>query len=84
MKARHWERIANITEHVFEVDSDNFLLRNIMEAPILANKDDIEVSGNFLVIHEILSHSLHQGWRTFFGERAKILKIKFSQLMPCH
>ena len=27
---------------------------------------------------------LVQGWRTFFGERAKILKIKFSKLMPCH
>ena len=28
--------------------------------------------------------SLGQGWRTFFGERAKILKMKFSKLMPCH
>ena len=27
---------------------------------------------------------LAQGWRTFFGERAKILKIKFSKLKPCH
>ena len=27
---------------------------------------------------------LGQGWRTFFGERAKILKIMFGKLMPCH
>ena len=43
MKARHWERIETLTEHTFDVDSDNFFLRNIMEAPILPNKDDIEV-----------------------------------------
>ena len=24
-----------------------------------------------------------QGRQTFFGERAKILKVEFSQLMPC-
>ena len=27
---------------------------------------------------------LYQGWQTFFGECAKILKIKFSKLKPCH
>ena len=44
MKDRHWERIANCTAHTFDFDSDNFLLRNIMEAPLLENKEDIEVS----------------------------------------
>ena len=44
MKDRHWERIANVTKHKFDVESDNFLLRNIMEAPLLENKEDIEVS----------------------------------------
>ena len=29
------------------------------------------------------SIGLGQGWRTFFGEHAKIMKIKFSKLMPC-
>jgi len=43
MMSRHWERIAQITSHTFDVDSDNFLLRNLMEAPLLANKEDIEV-----------------------------------------
>ncbi|XP_076801600.1 dynein axonemal heavy chain 8-like [Clavelina lepadiformis] len=42
MQIRHWERITKLTGHVFEVESDNFVLRNIMEAPILPNKDDIE------------------------------------------
>ena len=42
MKDRHWERIANLTGHTFDVQSDNFLLRNIMEAPLLQHKDDIE------------------------------------------
>ena len=42
MKDRHWERIATLTGHTFDVQSDNFQLRNIMEAPLLENKDDIE------------------------------------------
>uniref|UniRef100_A0A8C2TFR5 Dynein axonemal heavy chain 8 n=1 Tax=Coturnix japonica TaxID=93934 RepID=A0A8C2TFR5_COTJA len=42
MKTRHWDRIADVTGHKFDVESDTFCLRNIMEAPILQNKDDIE------------------------------------------
>ncbi|PAA86956.1 hypothetical protein BOX15_Mlig012039g1 [Macrostomum lignano] len=42
MMARHWERLENLTKHKFDVESDNFLLRNLMEAPLLENKDDIE------------------------------------------
>ena len=43
MMTRHWERIATLTGHTFDVESDNFLLRNIMEAPLLQHKEDIEV-----------------------------------------
>lgn len=43
MKLRHWERIADVTGHHFEVESSTFALRNVMEAPLLKNKDDIEV-----------------------------------------
>lgn len=43
MKERHWDRIATVTGHKFDVESENFLLRNIMEAPLLENKEDIEV-----------------------------------------
>ncbi|XP_021362874.1 dynein heavy chain 5, axonemal-like isoform X1 [Mizuhopecten yessoensis] len=42
MMPRHWERLAQITGHTFDVDADNFLLRNLMEAPLLENKEDIE------------------------------------------
>lgn len=44
MKQRHWNRIAETTEHPFDVESDSFSLRNIMEAPLLKHKEDIEVS----------------------------------------
>jgi dynein heavy chain len=43
MKPRHWQRMAETTGHVFDVENENFTLRNILEAPLLANKEDIEV-----------------------------------------
>lgn len=43
MKRRHWDRIAQVTGHHFEVESSTFTLENIMEAPLLTYKDDIEV-----------------------------------------
>ena len=42
MKDRHWERLANVTGHTFDVESETFCLRNIMEAPLLPHKEDIE------------------------------------------
>ena len=52
---RHWERIANVTNHSFDVENDNFQLRNIMEAPLLQNKEDIEVC-----LRELKDHSFSQ------------------------
>jgi len=43
MKERHWKRIEDITKYKFDVESENFQLRNVMEAPLLENKEDIEV-----------------------------------------
>ena len=43
MKLRHWTKIGDLTSHQFDVESDTFLLRNIMEAPLLKYKEDIEV-----------------------------------------
>lgn len=60
MKQRHWNRIAETTGHQFDIESDSFCLRNIMEAPILKHKDDIEV-GTYIYfffplhVHFILS-----------------------------
>ena len=52
MMTRHWERITQITGHSFDVEADNFLLRNLMEAPLLPNKEDIEVCLiTFIMIH---------------------------------
>ncbi|XP_021242640.1 dynein heavy chain 5, axonemal-like isoform X8 [Numida meleagris] len=42
MMSRHWERIAQVTGHHFEVDSENFSLKNIMDASLLKRKEDIE------------------------------------------
>ncbi|XP_047444882.1 dynein axonemal heavy chain 8-like [Mugil cephalus] len=42
MKLRHWKRITDLTGHEFEVESPTFTLQNIMEAPLLKYKDDIE------------------------------------------
>uniref|UniRef100_A0A672TUF5 Dynein axonemal heavy chain 5 n=1 Tax=Strigops habroptila TaxID=2489341 RepID=A0A672TUF5_STRHB len=42
MMSRHWERIAQVTGHHFDVDSENFSLKNIMDAPLLKYKEDIE------------------------------------------
>ncbi|KAM6444422.1 dynein axonemal heavy chain 5-like [Rhynochetos jubatus] len=42
MMSRHWERIAEVTGHQFDVDSENFALKNIMETSLLKYKEDIE------------------------------------------
>uniref|UniRef100_UPI0037E892BB dynein axonemal heavy chain 8-like n=1 Tax=Semicossyphus pulcher TaxID=241346 RepID=UPI0037E892BB len=42
MMRRHWDRITDLTGHQFEVESNTFTLQNIMEAPLLKYKDDIE------------------------------------------
>ena len=43
MKERHWKRIEEVTGWKFEVESDGFQLRHVMEAPLLKNLEDIEV-----------------------------------------
>ncbi|KAK1795394.1 hypothetical protein P4O66_010566 [Electrophorus voltai] len=42
MMPRHWQRLSDITGHKFEVESGNFSLKNVIEAPLLKNKEDIE------------------------------------------
>ncbi|XP_078395203.1 dynein axonemal heavy chain 5 [Cetorhinus maximus] len=42
MMLRHWKRIAETTGHNFDVESETFKLRNIMEASILKYKEEIE------------------------------------------
>ncbi|CAL8402248.1 dynein heavy chain 5, axonemal [Gadus morhua] len=42
MLPRHWTRISEMTGHSFQVDSDTFSLKNILEAPLLKHKEDLE------------------------------------------
>uniref|UniRef100_A0A3P8XWJ2 Dynein, axonemal, heavy chain 8 n=1 Tax=Esox lucius TaxID=8010 RepID=A0A3P8XWJ2_ESOLU len=42
MKQRHWDRIANLTGHKFDVGSETFALQNVMEANLLKYREDIE------------------------------------------
>lgn len=42
MKPRHWQRIVEVTSHVFDLESEGFCLKNILEAPLLKYKEDIE------------------------------------------
>ncbi|KAM9098289.1 dynein axonemal heavy chain 5 [Sarcophilus harrisii] len=42
MLDRHWKRISALTGHSFDVENENFKLRNIMDAPLLKYKEEIE------------------------------------------
>lgn len=42
LKERHWNMIENITGTKFNVDDSDFALKDIMAAPILENKDELE------------------------------------------
>nr|XP_054361159.1 dynein axonemal heavy chain 5 [Mirounga angustirostris] len=42
MMERHWKRIAALTGHSLDVGNETFKLRNIMEAPLLKYKEEIE------------------------------------------
>ncbi|PVD20700.1 hypothetical protein C0Q70_18859 [Pomacea canaliculata] len=42
MKPRHWQRIAELTMTEIPIEREDFTLRNILEAPLLKFKEDIE------------------------------------------
>ncbi|KER25686.1 hypothetical protein T265_14170, partial [Opisthorchis viverrini] len=42
MKPRHWQRLADLTNYNFNVESENFTLKNMLDAPLLDVKDDVE------------------------------------------
>ncbi|XP_044760955.1 dynein axonemal heavy chain 8-like isoform X2 [Coccinella septempunctata] len=42
MKDRHWRRLSTTCNYNFDIDSPTFTLRNVMEAPLLQYKDDVE------------------------------------------
>ncbi|KAJ3166591.1 Dynein heavy chain 5, axonemal [Geranomyces variabilis] len=42
MQRRHWDRIQTTTKTVFEIDPDQFYLKNLLDAPLNENREDIE------------------------------------------
>ncbi|GBO21910.1 Dynein heavy chain 8, axonemal [Araneus ventricosus] len=42
MKSRHWKRINELTGHEFDVACPHFCLKDILKAPLLSHKEDIE------------------------------------------
>lgn len=42
MKDRHWDRLEKTLNSKLDVESPSYLLGDMMKAPLLANKDDIE------------------------------------------
>ncbi|XP_045497912.1 dynein axonemal heavy chain 8 [Colias croceus] len=42
MKDRHWRRLEILMNCVLDVESETFTLANVMEAPLLQNKEDVE------------------------------------------
>lgn len=42
MKPRHWQRLADLCQYNFDVDSESFTLKTMLDAPLLESKDDVE------------------------------------------
>ncbi|XP_072911453.1 dynein axonemal heavy chain 8-like [Hemitrygon akajei] len=42
IQPRHWKQISATTKHTFNIESESFSLKNVMDAPLLQFKDDIE------------------------------------------
>ena len=58
MLERHWKRMEELTGHTFDVEAESFQLRNIMEAPLLQYREDIEVHCRYNWL-EIISPKLY-------------------------
>lgn len=73
MKERHWARLATLCNHKFDIESDTFMLRDIMSAPLLKYKDEIEV---FIIklklkLKQILQSYYLKGYLHFSSERKR-------------
>lgn len=42
MKPRHWQRLAALTNYNFDVESESFTVKTMLDAPLLESKDDVE------------------------------------------
>lgn len=66
MKERHWLRLEKLLNSPFDVDNDEFTLKNVMEAPLLSFKDDVEVCIFLIEPIRSLSHKTCTLGYTFY------------------
>ncbi|KAL0211729.1 hypothetical protein RCL1_005355 [Eukaryota sp. TZLM3-RCL] len=74
MRARHWDEIQRICSYQIRWDADDLLLKEVIEAPLLLFKEDVEEIANAAVKEREIEHRLNQiesDWRDqkfFFTE----------------
>lgn len=79
---RHWARITALTGHSLDVGNETFKLRNIMEAPLLKYKEEIEVQqiacmvGDWKLSRDLFDSSLAL-WNVASRHQAKKIKTVF-------
>uniref|UniRef100_A0A4W6EG55 Dynein axonemal heavy chain 8 n=1 Tax=Lates calcarifer TaxID=8187 RepID=A0A4W6EG55_LATCA len=76
MMRRHWDRIADLTGHKFEVESKTFMLQNIMEAPLLKYKEDIEDICISAVKEKDIEAKLSQVKEVWSGQTLSLMTFK--------
>lgn len=55
MKDRHWVRLSKLLGYEFDVESETFLLKNVMDAPLLKYKEDVEVIINSVFVNNLFT-----------------------------
>ncbi|XP_044223058.1 dynein axonemal heavy chain 8-like [Thunnus albacares] len=76
MMRRHWDRITDLTGHQFEVESSTFTLQNIMEAPLLKYKEDIEDICISAVKEKDIEAKLSQVKEVWSGQTLSLMTFK--------
>ncbi|CAK9824517.1 Dynein axonemal heavy chain 8 [Anthophora retusa] len=60
MQDRHWERMSKLCKYNFDVESESFTLANVMQAPLLKYKDEVEDICISAVKEQDIESKLHQ------------------------
>jgi len=55
MKDRHWQRLSELCQYTFDVESETFTLASVLHAPLLEFKDDVEVCSHFAFNYNYMS-----------------------------
>ncbi|XP_037644332.1 dynein heavy chain 8, axonemal-like isoform X1 [Sebastes umbrosus] len=76
MLRRHWNQITDLTGHQFEVESSTFALQNIMEAPLLKYKDDIEDICKSAVMEKDIEAKLSQVKELWSSQLLSLMTFK--------